>query len=268
MSHASFRTILTLSLLAFIGFSAQTAQANPLTDVSGIQSGDVIRGTTLSAVYYYGADGFRYVFPNEKTYFSWYPDFQAVKHLSDADLARIPLGGNVTYKPGAKMLKINSDPTVYTVSKNGTLRAIQSEQIAAALYGPTWNQHIDDLPDYFFGNYQLGSRIEESTQYSVAAEKTETPSVHEDKSLLPALVIEVTDTGYSLPTVHIPSGRAIRFVNTGLNAHTVTEWDNVWGSGTLKPGESFSKHFVQKGRWTYYSTMDPKDRVGGSITVE
>ena len=53
-----------------------------------IQAGDLIKASQ-AAVYYYGADGKRYVFPNEKTYKTWYSDFSSVKTITDVELAAI-----------------------------------------------------------------------------------------------------------------------------------------------------------------------------------
>jgi Listeria-Bacteroides repeat domain (List_Bact_rpt). len=121
-------------------------------------SGSLIKGS-FPAVYYCGNDGKRYVFVNEKAYFSWYPDFSTVKTISDETLALIPLGGNVTYRPGSRMVKIQSDRKVYAVARGGTLRWIMTEAIAARLYGANWNKMIDDVSDAFFVNYVLGAPI-------------------------------------------------------------------------------------------------------------
>ena len=123
-------------------------------------SNSLIKSLSSSGVYYCGRDGFRYVFPNEKTYSTWYTDFAGVIIVSETDLAAIPLGGNVTYRPGVRMVKITTDPKVYAVAPGGVLRPIASEAVAAALYGPNWNQLIDDVPDAFFVNYTVGEPIE------------------------------------------------------------------------------------------------------------
>src|SRR3989338_5434294 len=68
---------------------------------SAASYGDLIKGTTLSTVYYYGSDGQRYAFPNEKTFFSWFPDFSGVVTISDSELANITLAGNIVYRPGS-----------------------------------------------------------------------------------------------------------------------------------------------------------------------
>lgn len=252
----------------FLLLLAIPVHAASISPVSSLQSGDLIRGQTFSSVYYYGADGFRYVFPNDKTYFTWYQNFDNVKWLSDKDLATIQIGGNVTYKPGVKMIKINSDPKVYVVSKNGTLRSIASETIASSLYGSDWNKKIDDVPDGFFPNYTLAGVIELGSQYSATAEKADATSINSDKNLKPATVISINDTSYHLPTTTINTDTAVRFVNTSSKNQSASEWDGIWGTGTLKPGQHFTRYFHEKGTWTFYSKYTPKTTMTGSLIVQ
>jgi hypothetical protein len=120
--------------------------------------GSLLKGS-LSAVYYCGRDGKRYVFPNEKTYFTWFADFKGVQRIPDAQLAALVIGGNVTYRPGVRMVKLQSAPTVYVVDAHGTLRAVPSEAVARTLYGADWNTKVDDLSDAFFVNYQSGPAL-------------------------------------------------------------------------------------------------------------
>lgn len=123
------------------------------------QSGSLIKSSAASAVYYCGGDGKRYVFPNDKTYFTWYTDFTGVKTVTAEELAAVPIGGNVTYRPGVKMLKIQSDPKVYAVDRHGTLRWVTSDTLAKALYGTAWAKQVHDLSDAFFVNYKVGEPI-------------------------------------------------------------------------------------------------------------
>lgn len=146
-------------------------------------SGDLIKSASGLSVYYYGADGKRYVFPNEKTYKTWYSDFSGVKEISDVELGGITIGGNVTYKPGVKMVKITTDPKVYAVSAGGVLRWVSTEAIAASLYGADWASKIDDIPDAFFINYTVGEPIISSSQYSHSEEQSETLTINQDLGL-------------------------------------------------------------------------------------
>ena len=122
-------------------------------------SGQRIKLASSSTAYYCGADARRYVFPNAAIYFSWYTSFTGITVVTPEKMASIPLGGNVTYRPGVKMVKIQTDPKVYVVGKGGTLGWVQSPEVAAAIYGTGWAKKIDDLPDAFFVNYKLGDTI-------------------------------------------------------------------------------------------------------------
>ena len=123
-----------------------------------LSAGDLIKASG-AAVYYYGDDGKRYVFPTESTYMSWYGDFSAVKIITDAELAAIAIGGNATVRPGTKLVKINTDPKTYAVSTGGVLRHVDSESRAITLYGANWNQRIIDIPESFWVNYSTGDAV-------------------------------------------------------------------------------------------------------------
>jgi len=124
-------------------------------------SGDLIKASGPS-VYFCGKDGKRYVFVNERVFYTWYRNFSAVKTITDAVMAEIKIGGNINYKPGVRMVKIQSDPKVYAVARGGLLRWVPSEAAAARLYGSDWNRKIDDVSDAFFFSYRIGPPIAES----------------------------------------------------------------------------------------------------------
>lgn len=255
-----------LSFLTLLIFPASTLASTILP--TALAPGDLIRGQSLPAVYYYGEDGLRYVFPNEKTYSTWYDNFNDVRWLSDSDLATIQIGGNVTYKPGVKMLKIQSDPTVYAVGAGGTLRAIGSETVASALYGSSWNKKIDDMPDGYFSNYSIGERLEFASQFDPDVEQQDALSINDDKGLRPYYQITITDEGYQVPTATVESGRAVRWVNARSEKSSVTEWDRVWGSGTLEPGRHFTRYFKKAGTWNYYDKLGDRNTFEGALIIK
>ncbi len=123
------------------------------------ESDSLIRTPEVDTVYYCGQDGGRYVFHNESTFFSWYDNFDDVVFVSTEVMASIPLEGVVTYKPGVYMIKILSSPKVYAVTRDGTLRWVPSADIAESLYGPDWPEFVRDIPDGFFGAYQIGDPV-------------------------------------------------------------------------------------------------------------
>ncbi len=259
--------VLAVACLFAAGMSlTSTAHAQSLVKPVTLQAGDLIRGESYSAVYYYGTDGFRYVFPNSKIYFTWYQNFDSVKWLSDADLTTIQIGGNVTYKPGVKMIKINSDSKVYAVGAGGTLRAIPSEAVALALYGATWNKQIDDLPDGFFGNYKMGSSLESASSFSVNGEKADANAgISADKNLKAATTVTISSSGYSPITVTITAGTAVRFVNNDSAKHSASGDDTTWGTGTLSAGGNFARYFKTAGTYTFH---DAYGNYTGTIIVQ
>ena len=154
---------------------------------SAAYAGRLVRGS-LPAVYYQAADGKRYVFPNEKTYATWYADFRGVEVVSDASLASMQVGSNVTVRPGSRMVKVQTDPKVYAVAKGGALRWVKTEAVASALYGANWATKIDDVPDAFFVNYKTGADIASASDFDPAAEMAGAATIEADKGIaLPAV---------------------------------------------------------------------------------
>ena len=130
------------------------------------------------AVYYVGIDGKRHAFPNEKAYFTWYTGFDGVLSLDSSTLSSMPLGTNVTYRPGVRMVKFTTLGRVYAVSRYGTLRWVASESAATSLYGSAWNTKIDDISDTFFSDYTFGADINTAADFNVTSEASTVASIN------------------------------------------------------------------------------------------
>ncbi len=148
------------------------------TDFGEASSGDLIKTRCIAtasvndpckAVYFLSQDGKRHAFPNERVYFTWYQNFNNIVEVSPAFMSSRTLGKNVTYHPGTRMVKFQTSPSVYVVEKGGRLRPIASEDVARLLYGSTWNKHIDDIADVFYGNYTYGTKVESVSDYDRVA---------------------------------------------------------------------------------------------------
>jgi len=261
MSIALHAKKIAVGLIAFsiaVGayFFISAPQVQALESLDSLQAGDLIRGETFSAVYYYGEDGFRYVFPNQKTYDTWYSNFDDVKFISDLDLGLIQIGGNVRYRPGVRMVKINSDPKTYAVDTDGVLRHVTSESVATDLYGSQWNTQIDDVPDGFFTNYSIGDAIDSSSQFNVSSTTSAATSISVNRELQAPAEISITDSGYSPIDVTINAGESVRFMNNGTVNHTATSEDLSWGTGTITPGGSYVQTFKDPGTYTFFDSYD------------
>ncbi len=252
-----------VALAAIVGVSAAAAYSQKAQAATTVASGDLIRGETFSAVYYMGADGFRYVFPNDKTYFTWYTDFDDVKWITDVELGRIQIGGNVTYKPGVKMIKINTDPKVYVVDAGGTLFAIGSEADATTLYGSTWNKKIDDVADAFFSNYTLSGTTVDAATWQFEGNGW---NINFDKELTAPEIISITSSGFSPLDVTVSAGETVRFTNNDTTKHAATGDNGKWGTGTLNAGDSYVIEFKTAGTFAFTDSYDTTNT--GAIFVE
>lgn len=172
---------------------------------------------------YYLLDGKRYVFPNERIFFSWYADFGSVVTVSDAELASYLLGGNVTYRPGGRLVKVTTDPKTYAVEKGGILRWITSEDVARALYGDDWNTQVDDLSDAYFLNYLIGRPVETPADHDRLAQSL-VAGIFEDVSARSVPVEPENDVVLVSNPPVIPETGLMRAVKEG-------EWSDpaTWG---------------------------------------
>lgn len=270
MNTYLFRGLLAVALAVSL-FVPSATYAQP------INAGDLIKGPGTT-VYYFASNGKRYVFPNEKTYFTWYNSFSAVKTVSASQLADIAIGGNVTYRPGERMVKITTDPRVYTVSQSGVLRHVTTESIAATLYGVNWNRtSVDDVPDAFFINYRVTNPITTVADYNPSVALANTLTINQDKGLpssnqvgTAAVNIINSTTGYAPATLTIRLGTQITWTNNDAIAHTVTsETPGLFDSGALFPGHTYTRIFSEGGPATttirYRDTLHPEVR--GTILI-
>jgi len=217
------RTIRPFFLLGGILAALLLASPGP---ASAAPPPDTLIKASSAAVYYYAADGKRYVFPNQKTYSSWFSGFSGVITVSDDELAAIPLGGNVTYRPGIRMIKITSDPKVYAVARGGVLRWIASETAAVALYGADWNQYIDDISDAFFVNYAVGPPISAAADFSPADEASAAGTINADRGLAAGAAPRLADTT-------VPDANSCAVCRTVIAAPTEAELQAQWRTFAL-----------------------------------
>jgi len=168
-------TKITLSIALLL------AMALPTHAQSTITPGDLIKASG-PAVYYYSDNGKRYVFPTERTFMTWFTGFSNVKTITDSDLASLPIGGNVTYKPGTRLVKVTTDPKVYAIAAGGIFRHLANESVAINLYGNDWATKVDDLPDPFFINYKIGSPINSVNDFSPSNETASATSIDNDRN--------------------------------------------------------------------------------------
>ncbi|HUT22263.1 MAG TPA: hypothetical protein VMX18_02530 [Candidatus Bipolaricaulota bacterium] len=151
-------------VLATIVWSMGVAAFVPVASAAVLEPGDVIKGS-FDAVYFYASDGKRYVYPQDKYYFTWQYDFSVVRNITDSELADISLASNVVTRYGTELVKIQSIPSVYAVSREGDLYKVADQTAAEDLFGSTWSSRILDVQDSFWNNYNDTSTELDGTWY-------------------------------------------------------------------------------------------------------
>jgi len=150
----------------------------------GLVTGDLIKLKNSEAVYYLGADGKKYVFPNVACYFTWYEDFSKIKTVDYEDFSKINIGGNVTYRPGVKLIKLKNDNKVFAVSQGGVRRWISTPDLAIEIFGESWTDLVEVIPNSFWVNYTEGEVIKQTSDYDLTVEKQKAKNINQDKQLL------------------------------------------------------------------------------------
>ena len=134
-------------------------------------TGHLVKSVSGPTVYLAAADGKRYVFFGEGQYFSWFRNFDTVQTVSNAAVAAMPLGGNVLYKPGSRLLKVASSPRIYAVGKDGAIHWVTSESVVQSVFGKYWKQQIDVIDEVSLADYTVGSPISDDFRYFAAMTK-------------------------------------------------------------------------------------------------
>lgn len=68
-------------------------------------------------------------------------------------------------------------------------------------------------------------------------------------------------------TLVIKAGTTVQWINAGSKVHTVTEEHSAWDSGSLEPGERYSRTFEEKGTFAYYCIPHKEMGMVGTVIV-
>ncbi len=115
------------------------------------------------SVYYFAADGKRYIFPTQETLTSWYGDYGVERIMPLSEMQEIPLGGNVTIKPG-NLLQTPTDFNTYLVTERNVIAPVD-EWVLEAVHGEEYRTQVIDLQNYYFTNYVYGEPITTLERY-------------------------------------------------------------------------------------------------------
>jgi alpha-L-arabinofuranosidase len=144
-------------------------------------------------------------------------------------MASYALASNITYKPNTRLIKLQSAPIVYSVSRCGVLHPLGSESVAAVLFGSTWTKNVDDLSDAFFPSYTVGATIQTVADYTATSISTISENICTlaERDALLALPSSNTNTpavnnNINTNTNSNTNGNTNSNTNTSTNTNTVT----------------------------------------------
>jgi len=147
-----------------LGLMAQPTQA-AYTPTSG----DLIKIANNGAIYYIGADNMRHLYVNEATFWTWNTGSwsniksngvsEVIRTISQADFDNLAVGKNVTAKPGAKLVKFENSPKIYTVVSNGKLAPVPDDSAAKQLFGADWSKKIITIQNGFETDYTKDGQL-------------------------------------------------------------------------------------------------------------
>jgi len=101
-----------------------------------------------------------------------------VKAIPLDQMSQIPIGGNITYRPGSKLVKFQTDTKTYLPTKGGVLRWVQTESVANTYFGSNWNQQVDDISEAFYINYKFGEAVANPIDLSLDIVRTSVSSIN------------------------------------------------------------------------------------------
>ena len=70
--------------------------------------------------------------------------------------------------------------------------------------------------------------------------------------------VKIVDNAFKPAKAVIPQGTAVKWVNNGETSHTVTSNTGKFDSGTLQPGDTYTRKFKQTGVFKYHCEIHPE----------
>lgn len=141
---------------------------------STLTGGLFVKLADKSTVYLIDDNLVRHPFFDAQTYFTYQENFDAIMTVSNDVLNQSTLGLPAAVNAGRMLVKLDSQPTVYTVNIDDEgqteLRSIPDEATAIAVLGDTWSDHVMSLGDTAFAVYRFADSPETSESLAVWAD--------------------------------------------------------------------------------------------------
>ncbi len=133
-------------------------------------SGHLVKAANSAEVFLAAADGRRYLVPSEGIFRTWYADFGSVRTIPAAQLAALPLSGNLVFRPGT-LVKAASSARVLLAGADGALHRVTDLSVLNSTLGQNWSDRVVFADDQIVGSYQNGKDITDLAGYTAALGK-------------------------------------------------------------------------------------------------
>ncbi len=127
-------SIVAVTLLWSVGFAAFAPMIAQAAECPELETGDLWKTASKSAVYMQNEDGKALAFPNQPTFMSWGLSFADVVVLSNTCAEDMELGGIVPYAPGTLVYR-EGFGTVYVVGINGAVTPFENYTALDKVFG-------------------------------------------------------------------------------------------------------------------------------------
>lgn len=73
-----------------------------------------------------------------------------------------------------------------------------------------------------------------------------------------ATAVEIKEFAYTPPTLAVPVGTTVRWINHDEEPHTITSVSGAFGSAGLSHDDTFAQTFTRPGRYEYFCALHPR----------
>jgi len=70
--------------------------------------------------------------------------------------------------------------------------------------------------------------------------------------------VDIKESAYTPPTLSVPVGTTVRWVNHDEEPHTITSVSGAFGSAGLSHDDAFAQTFTHPGRYEYFCALHPR----------
>jgi plastocyanin len=73
-----------------------------------------------------------------------------------------------------------------------------------------------------------------------------------------AAAVDIKEFAFTPPTLAVPVGTTVRWINHDEEPHTITSVSGAFGSTGLSHDDTFAQTFTQPGRYEYFCALHPR----------